>query len=144
MTEHKRIAGTLRLPGFQTKTPAEPPPPPVTEEPPPPGIPGKTRDVGLIKILADKWPAAFDQGPTKPLAIGIDTEIREGLAAEVSNKQLSDTLRWWTCRDSYLIALTQPQARRYGLDGSDAGPVTDHDREIAAQRLEERRARRKT
>jgi sRNA-binding protein len=133
-TERPRIVGRLTLPGFRAKTPVEPPAP--LE------IPRKTRVVQLVAVLASRWPAAFGAGAVKPLAIGIDVEIRAGLAGEVSNKLIGSVLGWWTRRDSYLTALTHPDARRHRLDGSDAGPVGDHASEIAAKQLEARLARR--
>jgi sRNA-binding protein len=59
-------------------------------------------------------PASLPSSPyraCKPLAIGIDVEIRAGLAGEASKTLISDTLRWWTQSDSYLIALS-PNLKR--------------------------------
>jgi sRNA-binding protein len=142
MTGRPRIVGKLTLPGFRAKTPHQPVPPPPAKEPPPLEIPRKQRVVRLVAILAGRWPAVFGGGAVRPLAIGIDVEIKAGLAGEAPNNLISRTLNWWTCRDSYLTALTQPDARRYGLDGGDAGPVGDLAREIAARQLEARLARR--
>jgi sRNA-binding protein len=132
LTDRPRIIGTLGLPGFRAKAP----PPPTT-----PTAPRQQRVTELIAVLAARWPAVFAEGAIKPLKIGVYAEIKTGLAGKASNKQLADVLRWWTTRGSYLTALSQPGARRYGLDGSDAGPVADADREFAAQRLKERRKR---
>jgi sRNA-binding protein len=147
MSGRPRISGTLTLPGFKVKTtPTSPSSAPSISSIPPPPPPAdkssKPRAPELVKVFAEKWPGAFGAGATKPLAIGIHAEIKAALADTTSNKQLSETLRWWVSRDSYLTALSQPDARRRGLDGSDAGPVSDNDREMAAKQLAERRARR--
>jgi sRNA-binding protein len=137
MTGHPRIAGRLTLPGFRAKTP-------VVEEPPALEIPPKPRAPALVAVLAEKWPAVFGQGATVPLAIGVYAEIQTALAGTVSNRQVAEALRWWCGRNSYLAALGQPGARRHVLDGSDAGAVSDRDREHAAQTLVERQRKKTT
>jgi sRNA-binding protein len=137
VTERRRITGTLSLPGFKVKAPP-PPPIPITALP---EVSRQQRVAELIGVFATKWPAAFGQGAVKPLAIGIDAEIKAALAGEASSRLVSDVLKWWTSRGSYLEALSQPGARRCGLDGRDAGPVSDRDREIATQQLKEQRRR---
>jgi sRNA-binding protein len=129
VTIRPRIVGRLTLPGFRAKVSSPP-------------TPSKHRAPALVAVLAEKWPAVFGGGATKPLKLGIYAEIQAALAGTVSNKQLAKTLGWWCARGSYLTALSQPDARRRGLDGSDAGPVSDEHREMAAKQLAERRARR--
>jgi sRNA-binding protein len=133
LTERPRITGTLGLPGFRAKAP---PPPPTPIAPP------KQCVTELIGTFASRWPVAFGEGAIKPLKIGINREIRDALAGEASNRQVSGALKWWVERNSYLTALSQPGARRFGLNGDDAGAVSDDEREFAAQRLKERRKKK--
>jgi hypothetical protein len=136
-THHRHDWG--EAPQTDLSKPAKSLPTPITKPAPSAEIPRKTRVVGLLKTLARRWPAVFGEGAVKPLKIGIDAEIKAGLAGTVSRRLVSDTLRWWVRRNSYLEALARPGARRHELDGSEAGAVSDHDREIATRQLEERR-----
>ena len=89
------------------------------------------------ELLVQLFPLAFAgcDKPRQPLAVGIDRQIREAMP-EALQCSLSYVLRWYTSKPRYLRALAQPGARRVNLDGSDAGPVSEHDRAGAQARLD--------
>ena len=93
---------------------------------------------GLERRLRADAPAAFCD-PPPPLKIGIDRDIAELLAGEVSKKTLGRFLVRWTGRAGYLRAVAGGGAR-YDLDGQAAGEVTADQRETAVAALAARDA----
>ena len=71
------------------------------------------------RLLASRWPAIF--GAARPLAIGIDKQVRAILSEEeLSGAELRVFFYRWTHRVPYRAALERGD-RRVNLDGSDAG-----------------------
>ena len=71
-------------------------------------------------ILEARYPRLF--GFAQPLAVGIDKQITAALGDEITAKDLSGFLGYWTHRAEYQAALARGE-RRQNLDGSDAGPA---------------------
>jgi hypothetical protein len=76
-----------------------------------------------------------------PLAIGIHAQIIAALGAEP--RDVAVILGMWTGKFRYQKGLKQPGAVRRNLDGSEAGPVSESERQIALQRLEKLKAKRR-
>lgn len=75
------------------------------------------------RLLAARWPAIFSAA--RPLAIGIDKQVRAILAEEeLDTADLRTFFHRWTHRAPYQAALERGD-RRVNLDGSDAGPAFD-------------------
>ena len=88
----------------------------------------------LLAALRGVAPEAFCS-PPRPLAIGIDRQIRDLAGASVSKRDLSWCLRWWTSTPAYLAALAHG-GPRVNLDGTIAGEVEPSHREHARRELE--------
>jgi ProQ/FINO family len=112
---------------------AEPPPPEPKPKPfaPPVGPSKQERKRALQRqrylrahrLLASRWPAVFTAA--RPLAIGIDKQVRAVLSEEeLSAAELRTFFRIWIHRGAYRAALERGD-RRVNLDGSDAGPAFD-------------------
>lgn len=95
-----------------------------------------------IRILQSQFPAAFplDGRPPKPLAIGVFGTIREATRDDISNTRLKRALAWWCGRLAYVEAVAAG-GQRYNLDGHPAGDISDADRQSAAERVVEVKAR---
>lgn len=91
--------------------------------------------VAALHALQDEYPAAFRQ-PPKPLPEGILQTIHDALTEDHSKKAVRRALAHWCSRTDYLRAVVAEDAHLIGLDGSDAGPVPDAQREAARKRLE--------
>jgi sRNA-binding protein len=76
-----------------------------------------------------------------PLAVGIHAQIIAALGAEP--RDVAVILGAWCAKFRYQKALKQPGAIRRNLDGSEAGPVSEEQREFALQRLEKLKAKRR-
>lgn len=78
--------------------------------------------------------------PRWPFALG----VREALLADPRRKPTSDpqaivaALAKVCTHPVYRMALARPGARRHGVDGIDAGPVSDEDRHHAQRWLDKR------
>lgn len=97
----------------------------------------------ILLLLRSRWPSVFDVQRPLPLAIGAGDELlARAEELSVSRSAIRDFLRWWTNSDRYLRMLATPDMRRHGLDGTDAGPVLDEHRRIAAVQLKERQKKR--
>ncbi len=97
----------------------------------------------ILLLVGQHWPLVFDIQRPRPLAIGAGDELlsRAG-ELKVSRSAIRDFLRWWTNSERYLRMLATPEMRRHTLDGTDAGPVLDEHRRIAAVQLKERQKKR--
>ena len=92
----------------------------------------------VLALLRARWPAVFSA--TVPLAVGIQHEIREGLAeAGVPSLRLRRALQYWTQGTGYLAAVAAGRRRRH-LDGTDAGEPDEAHREHARETLAQRAA----
>lgn len=88
-----------------------------------------------LDALRERFPEAFRQPPV-PLPQNILQTTHEALAEQHSKKSVRRALAHWCSRTDYLRAMVAEQARRVNLDGSDAGPVPEDQREAALRRLE--------
>jgi ProP effector len=91
--------------------------------------------------LRQTWPAVFTE-PHKPLAIGSGRTIFAARPPELSHKAVKRALYAHCGSNAYPEAIIRSGLRRVGLDGSDAGEVTEEQRSLARQRLEKRMAKR--
>ena len=108
----------------------------------PPQTP-RPKPAEILLLLRSRWPIVFDIQRPRPLAIGAGDELlARSEELSVSRSAIRDFLRWWTNSDRYLRMLATPDMRRHTLEGTDAGPVLDEHRRIAAVQLKERRKRR--
>lgn len=97
----------------------------------------------IMLLVRSRWPLVFDAQRPRPLAIGAgDDLLAQAEELNVSRSAIRDFLRWWTNSDRYLRMLATPDMCRHALDGSEAGPVLDEHRRIAAVQLRERQKRR--
>lgn len=92
-----------------------------------------------IERLAVMYPAIFDFHAPRPLALGTYHHVAAALP-DLSHGAVSRLLQRWTKRLNYLAAIAAPGSRRFNLDGSDAGEVSDEHRAHAAERLAEKSA----
>ncbi len=92
----------------------------------------------LIERLAAMFPATFDFHAPVPLATGIEQQITTALG--IHPKLASTVLSRWTSRVNYLAAMAAPGSRRFNLDGTDAGEVSDDHRAFAAELLAQKTA----
>jgi sRNA-binding protein len=115
--------------------PAPAPPPTPAKQP----KPRKPPQSVLAAIAAFKavWPQSF--GAMKPLAVGIHRDVRAAMP-ELPATALGQAMRYHVGNPAYLSALAVPGAMRVDLDGSPVEPVSDIDREGAAQVLRHREA----
>jgi ProP effector len=88
---------------------------------------------GLLKSLQEKYPVL---GEFKPLAVGIDKQLRAREAA-LDRKTLRLALGMHTHSFRYLKSM-EKAARRFNLDGSPAEEVSEEHRRYAADILRER------
>lgn len=88
---------------------------------------------GLLKELQKEFPVIRD---CLPLAIGIDKQLI-AQKPEISRKLLRSSLAAHTQSLRYLKEL-QNASVRFNLDGSNADPVSDEQRALAAKTLRER------
>jgi sRNA-binding protein len=88
-----------------------------------------------LNALRERFPEAFRQPPV-PLPQSILQTAHEALAEDHSKKSVRRALAHWCSRTDYLRAVIAEQARRVNLDGSDAGPVSEDQREAALRRLD--------
>ena len=86
------------------------------------------------KWLRASYPDLFG-GEAKPLALGAGAAIAKARPEGVSHKGIQRAIRRWTNRQAYRRALAAEGSRRFNLDGSDAGLVSDEHRELAQQRV---------
>lgn len=87
----------------------------------------------FLKALHEQFPVLRDH---RPLAIGIDKQIL-AQQPEVDRKLLRQAMRAHTSSTRYLKEM-QIATLRYSLDGQPADPVTDEQRQHAAELLRER------
>lgn len=91
----------------------------------------------VIVYLAEKFPACFSvEGEAKPLKVGLFQELAEALKDDekVSKTLLRQVLRSYTNSWRYLAA-SQANAVRVGLQGEEAGVVSESEAQHAAEAL---------
>ncbi len=91
----------------------------------------------VIAYLSEKFPLCFSlEGEVKPLKIGLFQELAEALAGDetVSKTLLRQVLRNYTNSWRYLAAC-QPNVARVGLQGEEAGVVTEQEAAHASETL---------
>jgi RNA chaperone ProQ/FINO-like protein len=127
------IAGRLTL------KPGTAPPPqmaerikPVPAKPKPHKATNKHKHSGPqpIERLAAMYPIPFNMHAPLPLALGVTQDIAKALGIHPHAAQA--VLARWTSRMNYLAAMAAPGSRRFNLDGTDAGEVSDEHRAHAA------------
>ena len=106
------------------------------------------RTRAFLDQLIEHYPDCFtrDRDGMRPLAIGIQQQVREAVA---NDAELKDTPGWlvrqalalYTRAPAYLDA-TIARRSRINLDGSDAGEITDEAVAYATERREEQKQRR--
>lgn len=85
--------------------------------------------------LRHAFPNAFTQ-PPRPLAEDVLPAAQEYFATQYSKKSIRRALSAWCNQVDYLRAVVTCDEGCVHLDGSEAGPVTDVQRQQARQRLE--------
>lgn len=96
-----------------------------------PAAPASART--FLKTLHEQFPVLRDH---RPLAIGIDKQLL-AQQPELDRKLLRQAMRFHTSSTRYLKEM-QIATVRFGLDGEPADPVTDEQRQHAAELLRER------
>jgi sRNA-binding protein len=100
----------------------------------------------LMAFMASRWPAVFSDDP-KPLALGAgDVVVQAAIEAGFAREDVGQAIRWHVGGMRYLRAVARYQSRRFNLDGTDAGEVSEAHRLHAydeLQRLRKLRAQRK-
>jgi ProP effector len=104
-----------------------------------------TAALGLIGVLAERFPAAFAVNPCyrQPLKLGIHLDILAQLSDTIAPRDLSDALRIYVGNIKYLKSLVTG-AERVDINGMPAGTVTAEHADIAKAQYEQRCAKRKT
>lgn len=105
------------------------------ETPPPEPNTDKNETFGEIYRELRQYPA-FDDSP-RPLAIGIDKQIRYALGGRYGRKPISLVLAWWTRLPDYLRSVARGRPR-VNLDGTVAGEVSESHRAKAFEQLKKR------
>jgi hypothetical protein len=138
------IAGKLTL------RPGTAPPPQIAErikqaqptppKPEPHKAPNKRKHNGPppIERLAAMYPTTLNMHAPLPLALGINQDIANALG--IHPHAAHAVLARWTSRMNYLAAVAAPGSRRFNLDGTDAGEVSDDHRGQAAATFAEKLA----
>jgi sRNA-binding protein len=71
------------------------------------------------------------------LAIGVGTLVTKARPEGMSQRDVAVALRFYTTGYSYVAAMAASGSRRFHLDGSDAGEVSEEHRQKARERVEE-------
>lgn len=79
----------------------------------------------------------FDRANPKPLAIGIDKELKQEILL-ATTKEVQIFLIWWCNRKAYFRSVIAEDSVRHHLDGSTAAAITAEERDYAATRLAQR------
>ncbi len=88
-----------------------------------------------LDALREQFPKAFRQPPVA-LPEDILQPAHQALADHHSKKAVRRALAYWCGRTDYLRAVVAEGAQRVNLDGSDAGPVPEEQRQAALNRLD--------
>jgi sRNA-binding protein len=97
-----------------------------------------------LEVLGARFPFLFAikmWEPHRPLARGIDADLRAA-CPDLPPADLKEAIRCHVRRRMYHVALTQPGARRYRLDGSAQETVAEEHRTRAETALRHFDARR--
>lgn len=105
-------------------------------------MPEPTIDATLA-LLSERFPNCFVLHPPRrrPLKIGIYHDLRAALGGAVTDKELSNALRYYCYSIYYLATIADPPGIRFDLEGKPAGAVTPEEREHARQQITDIRAR---
>lgn len=87
-----------------------------------------------MEILKSSYPQLFASNRPLPLSVGVKDEIL-GQQSE-SRTAIRRALRFYCNNLSYLSSFEKHKTR-YGLDGKPAEPITETDKEYAAQKVSE-------
>jgi hypothetical protein len=124
-TSNSGFGWTLRLRLPPEAEPAQAPIPTRTRTPPPAEhIEQRIADLALCR---DRFPVLFDAVRPRPLAIGVDKQLAELIGAD----RAGCLLDWWTQWPAYIAAVAAG-GRRFHLDGTEAGEISDEHRRFAA------------
>jgi ProP effector len=93
--------------------------------------------------LGATWPKAFGGLEMRPLALGAGATILELRPPWASKKDMAAAMAAWVRSTAYLESIARDGSRRVGLDGGDAGEITDEHRAHARAELEQRMAARR-
>jgi hypothetical protein len=109
------------------------PPPPVRSAPPDFIVRYRELDARLKR----EFPLAFANPPNvRPVALDIYTQTTKALP-ETDAGDLLRSIRYYQNGPAYVSAMVRPGARRYNLDGTDAGPVLAAHAKEAREKLQE-------
>lgn len=98
-------------------------------------------DEELLVELQALAPELWNPDAPVPLAIGIHRQLYPlAERLQMSRRGLRKFLSRWTASEGYRQALAETGARRYDLDGSPAGEVSEEHRDEARQQLEAKRS----
>lgn len=117
--------------GFPAKQEAPPPDPNRSNEP----NTDQDEEFGDLYRELRGFPAFGD--PPRPLAIGVDRQIRDALGGRYRRKAIGRVLAWWTRLPEYIAAVAAG-GQRINLDGSNAGDVSEAHRKKAVEQLTRR------
>ena len=87
----------------------------------------------LWPLLSTRFPEAFKLPPV-PLAVGIHKQIRKIVGDDIDPAELGAFMRYWTMRQTYLMAVWRGEPRR-NLDGTFASSPTINQRNDAGRKL---------
>lgn len=97
------------------------------------------KTAGLLRELRAIAPELWDPAAPAPLAVGVHKQMYPLIERiGISRRFLRDFLRSWTRSDAYRLALVEPGAWRYNVDGSAAAPVSPSEAEQAREQVERR------
>jgi hypothetical protein len=109
-------------------TPAPSPPVPTCAATLAPAMAARIQQrIADLAFCRDRFPVLFDMTCPQPLAIGVDKR----LAALIGDDRAGFLLAWWTRWPAYVAAVAAG-GRRYHLDGSEAGEISEEHRRTAA------------
>jgi ProQ/FINO family len=158
---HLKLRGAAPAPAKQDMPPAARKPPPVPKATPVPERAPVPKPVNPARVLAKAlasvawaqtqlraqrshevnvwleatWPAAFAVRPRRPLARGTSAAVINHPDRPPSRKLIKTAVAYHCGRPDYLEALAADGSRRINLDGTDAGEVTEDERQDARQRM---------
>ncbi len=101
----------------------------------PPAPPDTAERVAALALCREAFPAVFDPDAPLPLVIGIHEQLGELIGVDNAR----GLLRWWTGWPPYLAAVAAG-GKRYHLDGTEAGAITERQRDVARIALANRAA----
>ena len=95
-----------------------------------------TRDdnENVVRMLCDNYPKCFFENPRhrRPLKKDIAMDVLKDGSLDVAPEMIHAAVDWYKSHVGYHIVSSTPRTKRIGLDGKDAGTITEPEA-IAAQ-----------